>query len=155
MCQTLYASYDEMGSLLGVSHNCIDEDTWGHLIHIWKAEALANQVIYACHSLVSRKDLGTKLVTVGWVASLLFIADSHRLWVDDGKGNLLPGSTSINVFWLCLQFYLCVYTYAIPSGSLQMKLGTFPTHQLIALGNIGWFLHGYVFFGGFSCILCQ
>lgn len=106
-------------------------------------------MIYTCHSLVSRKELGTKLVTVGWVASLLFIADSHRLRVNDGKGNLLPGLTLINVFWTfdCICNSICVYsyTYAIPSGSVQMKLWNFPTHQLIALGNI-WLIPAWICF---------
>ena len=57
--------------------------------------AIYTHVPWKGRSTCESSDLAT-LVTVGWVASLVGVADDHR--PVDGKGDLLPGSTLINSF---------------------------------------------------------
>ena len=84
--------------------------------HTWKGRS-------TCES----SDLAT-LVTVGWVASLVRVADDHRP-VDGGKGDLLPDSTLINSFRLCstiVIIHVC-HTLCMPYP-LRQTLNYSPSH---------------------------
>ena len=81
--------HSKMGSLFSVSSQQSQPHRRRYLrsldAHMWKGR-----------STCELSDLAA-LVTVGWVGSLVCVADNHRP-VDGGKGNLLPGSTLINFF---------------------------------------------------------
>ena len=63
--------------------------------------------------------------------SMVHLSPKYRWCLDHGKDDLLPGSTLINFSWPCdcvcdviIYIIIFVHMYAIPSGSVQMKLWT-------------------------------
>ena len=112
-CSLLKVSrHGEMGSLFGVScrqsHPHRRRYPRSLDAHTWKGRS-------TCKS----SDLAT-LVTVGWVASLVCVADDHRP-VDGGRGDLLPGSTMTNSCCMIVIIHVCHTLWVSANETLNFK----------------------------------